>query len=492
MSTLRIGQLVAFTALFVSLVSLEPLPAAEDALEQDFPRLPGSASDAPAWAKDGAPFDVPRFFRTPARELNAERLYLDAFSEFGGEMMNCFPASEKAKQQQQAVKARQTELARVEAALVAIPHGVSAEQIDALLVAYGTGFRKLIDAQKRPQCVFATGVTYASLLPHVQASRVVVRALTLKVQRELARRDISAAVNDVGIALRMTRDIQPRGGVICQLVAAVEIRLVVDDLVGPILASRDLQVQHCDRLLTFFETHRTSSIDAYTEALKVESLIARVTLRDLISHQDEIAATMVVSPGDSVVAKVIAPSTLRPASPDGGILPPEVDAVVARTTPAELAAQDNRINAYYRTLLDLSGVPLVERLKRLPAPAKAFPGEFELLPWIVRALQPSIPLLIDGVGKHDSSLAAGICLIALRRRQLLGERETHNLTTALKEAGLKGIPADPYDGQPLRLAVVNGDLIVYTIGKDGNDDGGLKDSHHDQVPGDLIFRLPSR
>ncbi len=59
-------------------------------------------------------------------------------------------------------------------------------------------------------------------------------------------------------------------------------------------------------------------------------------------------------------------------------------------------------------------------------------------------------------------------------------------------AGLKTVPADPYDGKKMRLAMLDGQPIVYAVGKDGKDDGGQKDSDRDQRPtGDLIYRLPS-
>ena len=54
---------------------------------------------------------------------------------------------------------------------------------------------------------------------------------------------------------------------------------------------------------------------------------------------------------------------------------------------------------------------------------------------------------------------------------------------------MKDVPADPYDGKPVRLAVVEGQPAVYSVGRDGKDDGGQKDSKFDVQPGDLIYRL---
>jgi hypothetical protein len=61
----------------------------------------------------------------------------------------------------------------------------------------------------------------------------------------------------------------------------------------------------------------------------------------------------------------------------------------------------------------------------------------------------------------------------------------------LVAAGLVGeMLTDPFDGQPLRLKQVAGELIVYTVGPDGANDGGSLHGRGGQPPGfDLGFRL---
>ena len=63
-------------------------------------------------------------------------------------------------------------------------------------------------------------------------------------------------------------------------------------------------------------------------------------------------------------------------------------------------------------------------------------------------------------------------------------------TSAFASETMKAVPTDPYDGRPMRMAVVEGQPVVYSIGKDGRDDGGLKDSKFETQPGDILFRLP--
>jgi hypothetical protein len=56
---------------------------------------------------------------------------------------------------------------------------------------------------------------------------------------------------------------------------------------------------------------------------------------------------------------------------------------------------------------------------------------------------------------------------------------------------LPRVPADPFDGKPLRLKRDGKDVIVYSVGPDGQDDGGTRwDVTKNR--GDLVFRLRGR
>jgi hypothetical protein len=58
------------------------------------------------------------------------------------------------------------------------------------------------------------------------------------------------------------------------------------------------------------------------------------------------------------------------------------------------------------------------------------------------------------------------------------------------------IPADPYDGKPLKLASGEDGLVLYSVGPDLTDDGGAKEfdsrsESQDQQTGDIVFILGS-
>ena len=69
--------------------------------------------------------------------------------------------------------------------------------IDKVLDEYDRGFRKLDWAQKRPKCVFETGIGTTASIAHVQVARNVARIVVLKVRRELERGEFDAALREL-------------------------------------------------------------------------------------------------------------------------------------------------------------------------------------------------------------------------------------------------------------------------------------------------------
>jgi hypothetical protein len=56
---------------------------------------------------------------------------------------------------------------------------------------------------------------------------------------------------------------------------------------------------------------------------------------------------------------------------------------------------------------------------------------------------------------------------------------------------LPRVPADPFDGRPLRFKPDGKDLVLYSVGVDGVDDGGVMIGDG-RAEGDIVFRLRGR
>ena len=271
---------------------------------------------------------------------------------------------------------------------------------------------------------------------------------SLRVRRAVDRREFDAAIRDVEAVLRLARDLQPRGTMINQLVMAAITQAVCADPVKTILASPGLRVEHCDRLLKVLLDHEARSIDGYAEGLRAEYLTDR--------------ARSGKSSGRSHYSAVL-------------------------TTPAERARLVRDLNDYYRKMLELDGSPYAGRIKTVSS-LKVAKGN-DPLAQVLAELGPAMVPFVQATGRTTATLRATECLIIMRRWELTHRGLPRVLTVAVKEAGLKAIPIDPYDGRPMRMAVLDGQPVVYSVGKDGRDDGGQKDSKYDTLPGDLIYRL---
>lgn len=467
------------------------LAGAPAAFGQGEPRFKDGVTVAPAEAVKDAPFDVARFFDAPPRDKNAAPLYFDALLEFSPDVASLYPEGPEREQRRAVAQdrmARYQQLTRKDA------------EIDALLADHRVGFRKLAEAQKRERCMFQPGVGITALLPHVQDARQVVRVASLKARRELEKGDVSGAIADAKMMLRLSRDLQPRGYIISQLVAAAVNTVVVKEIVLPILNAPGLTVRQCDTLLAVLAEHEAKSIDAYAESLKAEYLSTRVTLVDLIKRQDSVAAALALKPGESIIDRMfnittaLAPGQVPPPNAPANPFPAgvDVDTELTKTTDAQLARVVTQLNAHYRALAAKVGKPRAEQIAGLPPDVFQIFAGSDMVTIVARELQPTTRAALAAIGRNEAICRLAECLAVVRRWQLTHKAASPtNLAAAFKAAGLDTVPVDPFDGKPMRLAKVDSEPVVYSVGKDGKDDGGKVDSDYDRKPGDLTMRLPT-
>jgi hypothetical protein len=91
--------------------------------------------------------------------------------------------------------------------------------------------------------------------------------------------------------------------------------------------------------------------------------------------------------------------------------------------------------------------------------------------------------------KHAWVHCTIVCLAAERYRQ--AHRKWPSTLAELIPAEMSAVPLDPYDGQPLRFLRLPDGVVIYSVGPDGNDDGGnVTDMSGLEKPGtDTGFRL---
>ena len=105
---------------------------------------------------------------------------------------------------------------------------------------------------------------------------------------------------------------------------------------------------------------------------------------------------------------------------------------------------------------------LASKVKRLPS----------YVPWSRETLS-----YLDGVVIHDVEAIArtrtALASLAIERYRLATGRLPEKLGD-LVPAYLDAIPQDPFDGKPLRYKKLVKGYVVYSIGEDGEDNGGAE------------------
>lgn len=157
-------------------------------------------------------------------------------------------------------------------------------------------------------------------------------------------------------------------------------------------------------------------------------------------------------------------------------------------TSAKIDTVNTRVNQYFRDLLALRDTPTSQWLRKEPRPNRIDDGSFYSR--IPALLMPDVPNLAGSEARIEVQVRAAECLIAIKLWKYRNQKVPADLAAVTKAAGLPRLPIDTYSGQPLRMALVEGEPVVYSVGKDGRDDGGRIDSNLDQKPGDQLYRLP--
>ncbi len=474
------------------LLAAAALHAAAQEPARTYPSLPGAVHKQPSWLGKDVPFDLAAFFAAPPPSQNAAPLYLDALFEFSSEMTLCFPPGRATDARARKSQERSQRVRPLLEAFGSDPASVDRAALKAAIASYDAGFRKLDEAQKHPRCVFETGLGSASLLPHVQTSRDVVRIVSLRILDSLDRDDLNAPIIDAARVLRMTRDLQPRGLAITELVYAAELTVLTKDLIG-VVSHPKLKGSQCERLIKLLLDHEAHALDGYSEALKAEYLTERATLYDAAGRPgdpDRAAADK----AKAAVFDAFAQFNI-PLSPNAKQALEAIKANLPKATPEQYADAVADINTYYRNFL--AAAKLADREKQAkaqsaghsPSDTKASaPMEF------VRLFRSAgggvgMELVHQQLVKATAILHVLESLAAVRRWQIAHKSLPRNLATACREAGLKTVPIDSFSGQPIKFVIDGGQPVVYSIGKDGKDDGGKVDSKNDSQPGDLVYRL---
>ena len=90
--------------------------------------------------------------------------------------------------------------------------------------------------------------------------------------------------------------------------------------------------------------------------------------------------------------------------------------------------------------------------------------------------------------RHVANLRVAAAALAIERFRLAHADALPGSLQELVPTYCQSVPSDPFDGKPLRYKTHGASYAVYSIGSDGQDDGGVNwDSNYTKVPQDVVL-----
>ena len=407
------------------------------------------ADDIPSWVERerNAPFDVRQFLESRrAPRDNAADLYLPVLVDNKDlQALTSLTRDEK-------LLSDSTRQHEIERALQKVQHVL--DQVDR--------------AQQKPECVFVVELSPTVMLDFAGCSRRVADACTLQLYLAKARGDSTLAETAIKRVLRLSRDLRPRGLLICQLVSNAIDDKVLNEVMRSTLSDSTVTAEQYDRLLSLLVEHQQMSVDRYVEGMRMEYIVTRQMIELL--HAKGVKAQELAQEWGMKL----------PSLSKNGL---NYEAEVAACQRVFSAVLNDAQRPYHQVA---AASQLQNELETLANQAKANPDEAAVL------MAPSRPAMIrtrEHVTRVDTHLAAVQLLTAARRYERQNGHFPQSAQGAISGTALTAVPTDPFSGALMKYTILDGKATVYSTGKDLKDDGGRIDWNLGQQPGDYIFQL---
>jgi hypothetical protein len=319
----------------------------------------------------------------------------------------------------------------------------------------------------------------------------VARAIACRTWRDLDRGDFERPIEGVETVLRLSRDLRPRGLIVCQLVSVVLDGICFSDIVPQILTAEGVEVEHCDRLLATLTRHEAEGIDPLPTAIRGEYLWMRMFLHDVEHHTGFLDPR--VSRGRQMAEFFAWLQEMDEEKPvDAKALDKAARKIEGFLAKTDFQRQVRIVNRWYHTATGMFGAPLRDQ-EKVAADLEEMSQTAGRNKDLIALVMAYPPTFLRAFAKQQACHRGTQCLIALRRWQLEHDTLPPDLTTVVKAAGMQQVPIDPYSHQPFRMTTIEGQPVIYSVGGDGKDDKGLLE--WDLMPkeprGDILFRLPA-
>lgn len=300
-------------------------------------------------------------------------------------------------------------------------------------------------------------------LPHLVKLKKAVQLLELSAIVHAEANDGLNAANYVRVALALTRSLEAEPVLFSQVVRAMSVSVAVGALEQTINRST-LPSESLSELSRAFQ--HIEAVDARGDGFN----------RGLVAQR--LASAALLRTPEKLLQFVAAPGMDVPAD--------QRDRMVARLQKAgKLTEEERFFEATFEQLLAARKEPLPARLNVesfiQQASAQAAGKKLAIIDWMLSGLK--------GPAQEAESLASarlGLTAVALEQFRAAHENRFPANLSELTPTYLSAVPADPFDGQPLRYQTKASGYVLYSIGPDLKDDGGERKT---AKTGDILFEV---
>jgi hypothetical protein len=343
------------------------------------------------------------------------------------------------------------------------PRQLSAEQIEALRAELTRAEAALVQARKLSELtegrypIHYSADAISTLLPYAQNTREIARLLSYDVLLRAQENDAEQALRSCRAIINAGRSVGDEPTLVSQLVR-IAIRSIAVDKVQRALA----QGQPSEAALR--------KLQQLLEKEEPEPLLL-IGMRGERGGMDRLL--LALESGTTSLDSVL-----------GG--PSGMESLTLRL-PGSMDRQRAAMLRYLTRAVEVAKLPPGQQqhdeMQQLEAIVKT-------QPYLVRLLAPAFTKVFTAFERSRMELRCAVAALAAERYRHDKKRWPDTLE-ALCEAGYLGqVPVDLYDGKPVRLRRLDDGLLIYSIGPDGEDNGGNLDPKKPLAKGtDLGFRL---
>ena len=325
------------------------------------------------------------------------------------------------------------------------------------------------------------------LLPHVQSLRAVARILVSRAMLRLGEGDIEGAWQDLLDMQRLARHSE-QGFTLIEALVGYAIRMIGQQPMAHWLAHSGLSAEELEARWTVLEpllkpTHLTRAIDS-ERLMYVDTVIAvmagRVNSRAMVALIEP--NTVLASPDDALAQAIGQLGSARDMAMKLMMLGGDInetlrygnrmyDDLVAAMQPeshleraARLKVLDQRIEKDSQITRD-TGALVKAYLFSSRKDLQTMPGRV-----LTGLLMPAISAVENAYTRTDA--LARVMEVCFRVQQQVARLNEVPVSLEELEFAAAAQPIDPFSGEPVRITADSRGLLIYSVGRNGQDDGG--------------------